>query len=144
MSRLYRAALPEDYVHNPETGLWELSFDQRPVAGTRAASPEEGAAQYNAAREKFKSAVSAVRQRPEPVFSFTEMTEWVVEHGTPEQCQAVRLMFDARDKNEFDIAVREGLKVLPRHLDFAYFFGRFSDRMRVSVSLRQRLDLRLS
>lgn len=47
MSRLYRAALPEDYVHNPETGLWELSFDQRPVAGTRAASPEEGAAQYN-------------------------------------------------------------------------------------------------
>ncbi len=71
MSRLYRAALPEDYVHNPETGLWELSFDQRPVAGTRAASPEEGAAQYNAAREKFKSAVSAVRQRPEPVFSFT-------------------------------------------------------------------------
>lgn len=144
MSRLYRAALPEDYVHNPETGLWELSFDQRPVAGTRAASPEEGAAQYNAAREKFKSAVSAVRQRPEPVFSFTEMTEWVVEHGTPEQCQAVRLMFGARDKNEFDIAVREGLKVLPRHLDFAYFFGRFSDRMRVSVSLRQRLDLRLS
>lgn len=144
MSRLYRSALPEDYVHNPETGLWELSFDQRPVAGTRAASPEEGAAQYNAAREKFKSAVSAVRQRPEPVFSFTEMTEWVVEHGTPEQCQAVRLMFGARDKNEFDIAVREGLKVLPRHLDFAYFFGRFSDRMRVSVSLRQRLDLRLS
>ena len=144
MSRLYRAALPEDYVHNPETGLWELSFDQRPVAGTRAASPEEGAAQYNAAREKFKSAVSAVRQRPEPVFSFTEMTEWVVEHGTPEQCQAVRLMFDARDKNEFDIAVREGLKVLPSHLDFAYFFGRFSDRIRVSVSLRQRLDLRLS
>ncbi|MBJ3928158.1 hypothetical protein JGD11_23735, partial [Salmonella enterica subsp. enterica serovar Derby] len=131
MSRLYRAALPEDYVHNPETGLWELSFDQRPVAGTRAASPEEGAAQYNAAREKFKSAVSAVRQRPEPVFSFTEMTEWVVEHGTPKQCQAVRLMFDARDKNEFDIAVREGLKLLPGHLDFAYFFGRFSDRMRV-------------
>ena len=144
MSRLYRAALPEDYVHNPETGLWELSFDQRPVAGTRAASPEEGAAQYNAAREKFKSAVSAVRHRPEPVFSFTEMTEWVVEHGTPEQCQAVRLMFDARDKNEFDIAVREGLKVLPRHLDFAYFFGRFSDRMRVSVPLRERLSLRLS
>lgn len=144
MSRLYRAALPEDYVHNPEAGLWELSFDQRPVAGTRAASPEEGAAQYNAAREKFKSAVSAVRQRPEPVFSFTEMTEWVVEHGTPEQCQAVRLMFDARDKNEFDIAVREGLKVLPRHLDFAYFFGRFSDLMRVSVPLRERLSLRLS
>ena len=73
MSRLYRAALPEDYVHNPETGLWELSFDQRPVAGTRSSCPEEGAAQYNAAREKFKSAVSAVRQRPEPVFSFTAM-----------------------------------------------------------------------
>ncbi|MGG7965054.1 hypothetical protein PGN92_25245 [Klebsiella aerogenes] len=144
MSRLYRAALPEDYAHNPETGLWELSFDQRPVAGTRAYSPEEGAAQYNAAREKFKSALSAVRQRPGPVFSFTEMTEWVVEHGTPEQCQAVRLMFDARDKNEFDIAVREGLKVLPRHLDFAYFFGRFSDRIRVSVQLRERLFLRLS
>lgn len=142
MSRLYRAALPEDYVHNPDTGLWELSFDQRPVAGTSSSSPEEGAAQYNAAREKFKSAVSAVRQRPEPVFSFTEMTEWVVEHGTPEQCQAVRFMFDARDKNEFDIAVREGLKVLPRHLDFAYFFGRFSDRMRVSVPLRERLRLR--
>lgn len=142
MSRLYRAALPEDYVHNPDTGLWELSFDQRPVAGTCSSSPEEGAAQYNAAREKFKSAVSAVRQRPEPVFSFTEMTEWVVEHGTPEQCQAVLLMFDARDKNEFDIAVREGLKVLPRHLDFAYFFGRFSDRMRVSVPLRERLRLR--
>lgn len=144
MSRLYRAALPEDYVHNPETGLWELSFDKRPVAGTRSPSREEGAAQYNAAREKFKSAVSAVRQRPEPVFSFTEMTDWVVEYGTPEQCQAVRLMFDARDKNEFDIAVREGLKVLPRHLDFAYFFGRFSDRMRVSVQLRERLILRLS
>lgn len=143
MSRLYRAAFPEDYVHNPETGLWELSFDQRPVAGTRSDSPEEGAAQYNAAREKFKSTVSTVRQRSEPVFSFTEMTEWVVEHGTTEQCQAVRLMFDARDNTEFDIAVREGLKVLPRHLDFAYFFGRFPDRMRVSVSLRQRLDLRL-
>lgn len=144
MSRIYRAALPEDYVHNPETGLWELSFDQRPVAGTRAASPEEGAAQYNAARERFKSAVSAVRQRPEPVFSFTEMAEWVVEHGTPEQCQAVQLMFDARDNNEFDLALREGLKVLPRHLDFAYYFGRFSDRMRVSVPLRERLSLRLS
>lgn len=144
MSCIYRAALPEDYVHNPETGLWELSFDQRPVAGTRAASPEEGAAQYNAARERFKSAVSAVRQRPEPVFSFTEMAEWVVEHGTPEQCQAVQLMFDARDNNEFDLAVREGLKVLPRHLDFAYYFGRFSDRMRVSVPLRERLSLRLS
>ena len=61
MSRLYRAALPEDYVHNPDTGLWELSFDQRPVAGTRSSSPEEGAAQYNAAREKFKSAVSGIR-----------------------------------------------------------------------------------
>lgn len=144
MSRLYRAALPEDYTHNPETGLWELSFDTRPVTGTRAASPEEGAAQYNAARKKFKLTVSAVRQRPEPVFSFTQMTEWVVEYGSPEQCQAVRLMFDARDRNEFDIAVRGGLKVLPRHLDFAYFFGRFSDRMRVPVSLRERLDMRLS
>lgn len=144
MSRLYRAALPEDYVHNPETGLWELSFDQRPVAGTRSSCPEEGAAQYNAAREKFKSALSAVRQRPEHVFSFTAMTEWVVEHGTKEQCQAVQIMFDARDKHEFDLAVRDGLKVLPGHLDFAYFFGRFSDRMRVSVLLREQLSQRLS
>lgn len=122
MSRLYRAALPDDYVHNPETGLWELSFDQRPVAGTRAASPEEGAAQYNAARDRFKSALSAVRQRPEPVFSFTAMTEWVVEHGTQEQCQAVQIMFDARDKHEFDLAVRDGTESAARTSRFCVFF----------------------
>ncbi|WP_187548446.1 hypothetical protein, partial [Staphylococcus pseudintermedius] len=85
-----------------------------------------------------------VRQRPEPVFSFTAMTEWVVEHGTQEQCQAVQIMFDARDKHEFDLAVRDGLKVLPVHLDYAYFFGRFSDRLRVSVLLREQLCQRLS
>jgi len=33
---------------------------------------------------------------------------------------------------------------LPGHLDFAYFFGRFSDRMRVSVTLREQLRSRLS
>lgn len=110
----------------------------------RAVLPEEGAGQYNAARGKFKSTVSVVRQRQELVFSFSEMTGWVVEHGTQEQCQAVQLMFDARDKHEFDLAVRDALKVLPGHLDFAYFFGRFSDRMRVSVLLREQLSQRLS
>lgn len=144
MSQLYRAALPGDYVYNPETTLWELSFDKRPVAGARAASPEEGAAQYNVARQKFKAAVSARRERPESVFSFTGMTEWVVEYGTAEQCQAVLLMFDAKDKAEFDFAVRDALRVLPPHLDFAYFFSQYSERMRVPVSLRERLRVRLS
>ncbi|NIF23965.1 hypothetical protein [Candidatus Pantoea multigeneris] len=144
MSKLYRVALPGDYVYNPETCLWELSFDKRPVAGAQAASPEEGATKYNAERQKFMAAVSASRLPGEPVFSFTEMTEWVVEYGTADQCQAVLLMFDAKDKAEFDFAVREGLRVLPPYLDFVYFFGQYTDRMCVLVSLRERLRLRLS
>lgn len=144
MSRLYRIARPEDYLHNPDTGLWELSFDQRPVIGTRAHSPQQGAAQYNAARDKFKAALALPREHIAPIVSFSQMTEWVIANGSVEQCQAVQQMFEARDQAEFDVAIRAGLQVLPAHLDFAYYFGRFSDRMRVPVSLREQLQSRLA
>jgi len=44
-----------DYSFNPESSFWELSFDGRPVSGTRCDDPKLGAIQYNEARAKFKA-----------------------------------------------------------------------------------------
>jgi len=52
---LFRTESVRDYSFNPESGCWELSFDGRPVSGTRCDAPKLGAIQYNEARAKFKA-----------------------------------------------------------------------------------------
>ena len=46
---LFRTESVRDYSFNPESGFWELSFDSRPVSGTRCDDPDLGAIQYNEA-----------------------------------------------------------------------------------------------
>lgn len=51
---MFRLATPEDYEYLPDIGLYELTFDKRPVQGVRCEDPKQGAADYNNFRKNSR------------------------------------------------------------------------------------------
>lgn len=136
---LFRTASAKDYSFNPESGFWELSFDRRPVIGTRCDDPELGAIQYNEARSKFK-AKSKESVRPALVYDFTELVKWAVYSGDLEQREIVLQMLQAETEDDYSAIKRRALHIIPSHFDFAYcFIDINAQRFRVPVELRQEL-----
>ena len=136
---LFRTASAQDYAFNPESGFWELSFDSRPVRGTRCDDPELGAIQYNEARAKFKAKIKE-GVRPDHVFEFTELVTWAIENGDLAQREIVLEMLQAESAEHYSEIAARALRIIPSHFDFAYFWtNRNGQRFRVSVELRQAL-----
>lgn len=136
---LFRTASAKDYLFNPESGFWELSFDSRPVRGTRCDDPELGALQYNDARAKFKSkAKDSVK--PAHVYEFVELVKWAIDSGDLAQRKIVLEMLQAESEDHYSEIKRRALRVIPSHFDFAYYWtDKNAQRFRVPVGLRQEL-----
>ena len=135
----FRVASAKDYTFNRESGFWELSFDRRPVAGTRCEDPEQGAVHYNQARAKFKAKLKE-GTRPEHVYLFSELVKWVIASGDLAQRTIVLAMLQAQCTDEYSEIARRALSIIPSHFDFCYFFtDHNAQRLRVSAELRQQL-----
>lgn len=138
MAKLFRLATENDYIFIPEIGLWELSFDKRPVIGVRCGDPVTGAFEYNQARLKFFSAkLKSVKNHKE--FDFEAVLTWAAEHGSPEQCQFVLNLVNARNISEYKEAALNFIKYdrvnYPYHLDIAIFFTGFETRLTTNHDL---------
>ncbi|EPM9724485.1 hypothetical protein ACTTO4_004190, partial [Proteus mirabilis] len=84
---MFRLATPEDYEYLPDIGLYELTFDKRPVQGVRCEDPKQGAADYNNFRKKFKAVIHKEKQRRKNFYQLTEISwnavfDWAIERGT--------------------------------------------------------------
>ncbi|HFW5273066.1 TPA: hypothetical protein ACIBWY_004195 [Salmonella enterica subsp. enterica serovar Bullbay] len=104
---MFRLARPEDFDFVPEIGLYELSFDKRPIKGVRCDDPVKGAAQYNQARAQFKSALRArpvkkkQRWAVSPDLNFNEVIQWALKFGSPAQCQLILNLYHERQPDKF-------------------------------------------
>lgn len=143
MSKLFRLARKEDYLYIPEIGLWELSFDKRPLRGVRCENPEIGAFEYNESRIKFKRALIQ-KTMPDYKFDFVSVLQWAKECGTGEQCRFVINLFRSRNEEEYKtIAIRfiqSDKKNYPYHLDFAIFFAGFNTRLTTDIDLLEQVE----
>lgn len=136
---LFRTASAKDYSFNPESGFWELSFDSRPVRGTRCDDPELGAIQYNEARAKFKAKAKESVQ-PAQVYEFIELVKWAIDSGDLAQRKIVLEMLQAESEDRYSEIKQRALRVIPSHFDFAYYWiDKNAQRFRVPVELRQEL-----
>ncbi|WP_241626398.1 hypothetical protein [Rosenbergiella epipactidis] len=136
---LFRTASANDYWFNPESGFWELSFDSRPVSGTRCDDPELGAIQYNEARAKFK-AKAKENVKPAHVHEFVELVKWAIDSGDLAQRKIVLEMLQAKSSDDYSEIKVRALRIIPSHFDFAYYWtDKNTQRFRVSVELRQEL-----
>lgn len=136
---LFRTASAKDYSFNPESGFWELSFDSRPVRGTRCDDPELGAIQYNEARSKFKAKVKD-SVKPVHVHEFVELVKWAIDSGDLAQRKIVLEMLQAESEDRYSEIKQRALRVIPSHFDFAYYWiDKNAQRFRVPVELRQEL-----
>ncbi|NIH07046.1 hypothetical protein [Providencia rettgeri] len=112
---MFRLATAADYEYLPEIGLYELTFDKRPVQGVRCENPEQGAQQYNACQQRVKTARNKERQRKRNFTPLTELSwngvmDWCIAKGTSEECQLVLACYHARDKaqrNDLWLAMKQ-------------------------------------
>lgn len=143
MSKIFRLARKEDYSYIPELGLWELSFDKRPVRGVRCDDPEVGAYEYNESRLKFKKALIE-KQMPDYKFDFESVLKWASVDGSPEQCRIILSLFHAANVDEYKrIAIRfiqDDKKNYPYHLDLAIFFTGFNTRLTTNIDLINQVE----
>lgn len=138
---LFRTASAKDYSFNPESAFWELSFDSRPVRGTRCDDPELGAIQYNEARAKFKAKVKD-SVRPAHVHEFVELVKWAINSGDLAQRKVVLEMLQAKSSDDYSEIKGRALRIIPSYFDFAYYWtDKKAQRFRVPVEFRQELTV---
>ena len=138
---LFRTASAQDYSFNSESGLWELSFDSRPVRGTRCDDPERGAIEYNQGQERdlFNVQLSDMIAE-DKVFEFTELVKWVIESGDFPQRKVVLDMLQAESLDSYREIAHTALMIIPARFEFAFFWtDENAQRFRVPVELRQEL-----
>lgn len=104
---MFRLATAADYEFLPEIGLYELTFDKRPVKGVRCEDPAQGAELYNQARAQFKSALRArpvkkkQRRAISPDLNFNEVIQWAIEFGNTHQSQVVLALFHETNHDRY-------------------------------------------
>lgn len=102
---MFRLARPEDFDFVPEIGLYELSFDKRPVQGVRCENPEEGARRYNEWQQKMRQVRMKERRhrnnfRPLLNLSWDGIFDWCLENGSPDECRLVLALYRSHDREE--------------------------------------------
>lgn len=106
---MFRLATAADYEFLPEIGLYELTFDKRPVKGVRCDDPVQGAALYNQARAQFKSALRSrerhtkkiQRQAIKPDLNFHDLIQWAIKFGNAHQSQLVLALFHETNHDRY-------------------------------------------
>ncbi|EKN5159572.1 TPA: hypothetical protein ACHR7L_004892 [Yersinia enterocolitica] len=147
MTKLIRLASPNDYVFIDEIGLWELTFDKRPIQGVRCDDPVTGSFEYNQGRLKFRSALEGAK-KPEQLLDFNAVLEWAACDGSPIQCRLVCELFNATSIHAYKEIALEFISLkqdnYPMHLDIAIFFTGFETRLTTKHDLlnviRRRAD----
>ena len=156
--KIYRVACPNDYVYNPESGFWELSFDHRPVAGVRCDDPVLGAELYNQSRARFqKACMDALHikekkdmellqaRRIDKYFTqhigdFSELIKWVTESGDLEQQQSVAALLTGITYDAIEDAISVALHTLPKQFMLSYIRqDLLKNRLKVPLPLRAAL-----
>ncbi len=141
---LYRLANPNDYEFNEELGLWELSFDTRPIAGTRCEDPIAGSILYNEKRKRFVETYMKVQRelehRPLHTFEFSDVLEWAVsDKATEKQCAYVNQLLKAANSDEYTAVALEFMKdqesPVPEKMEIAVYFCGFKQRSLVDQDL---------
>ncbi|EAS2000448.1 hypothetical protein AX334_24810 [Salmonella enterica] len=103
---MFRLATAEDYEYLPDIGLYELTFDKRPVQGVRCEVPKQGAEDYNNFRKKFKAVIHKEKQRRKNFYRLTEISwnavfDWAIDRGTPEECRLLLNMYHAENNKKY-------------------------------------------
>ncbi|MBS3881201.1 hypothetical protein NOM68_06585 [Proteus mirabilis] len=139
MTKIFRLASPDDYTFNHKIGLYELSFDKRPIQGVRCENPALGAEQYNTQRLKIIRA-QAKKWQPDSL-DFSEIIKWAVEHGTPIDCQAVWELYHCKDEEQYNLlAIHLSRRIKSANLSMILFFTGKRQRILKDISLLQKLD----
>jgi len=132
MTKLFRLATPADYSFHTDIGLWELSFDKRPIKGVRCEDPIAGAYEYNQGRIKFREALQC-SHKLEQQFDFNAVLEWAAQSGSPEQCHIILGMLCASNIETYKTLALKFIQThhdnYPMHLDIAIFFTGFNSRL---------------
>ncbi len=146
---LYRLANPSDYLYNEDLGLWELSFDTRPIAGTRCADPVDGSILYNEKRKRFVETSMKVQQElnthPLHSFDFNDVLEWAVSDDANEkQCWFVNQLIQARNKEQYTAIALEFMKdkqsPVPAYMEIAVYFCGFEQRSSAGTDLVKEIE----
>lgn len=139
MAKIFRLASPDDYTFNHQIGLYELSFDKRPIQGVRCENPAHGAEQYNTQRLKIIRA--QVKKRQPDSLAFSEIIKWALEHGNPSDCQAVWELYHCNDEEQYNLlAIRLSRRIKAANLSMILFFTGKRQRILKDISLLQKLD----
>lgn len=109
---MFRLATAEDYEYLPDIGLYELTFDKRPVQGVRCKDPKQGADDYNNFRKKFKTVIHKEKQRRKNFYQLTDFSwnavfDWAIERGTPEECRLLLEMYHAESNKKYQSKLLE-------------------------------------
>lgn len=136
---LFRLARPDDYEHIPELGLYELTFDKRPVQGVRCENPEEGARQYNMNQQRIREVRLKERRHrrnftPLMDLSWNGIFGWCLDKGTPEECRLMLALYRSHDREEQRTLRREmrqhdGINRETNILTFAALFSITGNRL---------------
>lgn len=100
---MFRLASAADYEYLPDIGLYELTFDKRPVQGVRCECPVQGAQQYNACQQRVK-AVRVKKRRHRENFtplqdlSWDGIFDWCIAKGTSEECRLVLAFYRCQSR----------------------------------------------
>lgn len=102
---MFRLATPADYEYLPDIGLYELTFDKRPVQGVRCENPEQGAQQYNASQQRVKTVRLKERRHRENFTPLKELSwngvlDWCLARGTQEECRLVLAYYKSACREE--------------------------------------------
>lgn len=106
---MFRLATAADYEFLPEIGLYELTFDKRPVKGVRCEDPAQGAELYNQARAQFKSALRSWERHTKKIqrqaikldLNFHDLIQWAIKFGNAHQSQLVLALFHETNHDRY-------------------------------------------
>ncbi|MCE0493149.1 hypothetical protein [Vibrio salinus] len=146
---LYRLANPNDYEFNEELGLWELSFDTRPIAGTRCEDPVAGAIIYNEKRKRFVETYMKVqhdlKNRPLHTFDFNDVLEWAVsDEASEKQCWYVNRLLKAANEDQYTAValdfMRDEVAAVPARMELAVYFCGLKQRLAADTEVVKKIE----
>ena len=142
MPKLFRIATPKDYKFSEKLQCYELTFDTRPIQGTRCDDPEAGAMLYNNSRKKFVTAWE--KSLPEGNdFNYMNFIDWAISNHDKELVKYAILMLSANDIDSYRKVVLHFLNspsCTTRKFDLMLYFFGFEQRIKVPIEKRVELE----
>ncbi|ECL5469477.1 hypothetical protein FTH31_23590 [Salmonella enterica] len=135
---MFRLATKDDYEFIPELGLWELTFDKRPVQGVRCDDPETGAKLYNQSRMRLEAVRRAENSRKKRyrimrTFSWDEVFDWCLTQASPSECRLMLNLYHSPNSTCYRINLNRlrASKSLMRETNFYPFLGLILEQKRM-------------